>query len=85
VVDQTIGRRIVGGHGFGRLQLAENALGKLLSKLDTPLVKGIDVPNPTLNKDLHVGCRVSECVEAYAQTNRQRERERERERERWWA
>lgn len=52
VVDQPVGGRIVGSDLLTRAQLWQDALGELLSELNSPLVEGVDVPDDSLDKDL---------------------------------
>lgn len=52
VVDETIGRGIMRFDMARASQFRQNGLGQLLTKLDTPLIVRVDVPDGTLDKDL---------------------------------
>lgn len=51
-VDETVGGGIVARDLTAGDQLGKNLLGKLLAQLNSPLVKRVDVPDDTLDKDL---------------------------------
>jgi hypothetical protein len=49
-VDKGVGAAVVLADFTFTIQLAENALGKLLAELDAPLVEGVDVPDGALDE-----------------------------------
>lgn len=49
-VDESVGAAVVAADLALAIELAENALGKLLAELNTPLVVGVDVPDCALNE-----------------------------------
>lgn len=51
-VNEAVGGSIVGVDLAFLTQFRQDSLGQLLSEFDTPLVKGVDVPDDTLHEDL---------------------------------
>jgi len=53
VVDEPVGRTIMGRNGGFIRQFRKDGLGQLLAELNSPLVETVNVPDSTLHKDLH--------------------------------
>jgi hypothetical protein len=52
MIDQPIGRAVVGGDRAGRFELGQDRLRQLLAELDAPLVERVDVPDDALRENL---------------------------------
>ena len=55
-IDQGIGGRVVGSSCASFLNFRLDLLCKLLAKLDSPLVVGVNVPDDTLDEDFVLVC-----------------------------
>ena len=54
MVNETVSRGVVAGHGAVTGHLGLDGLGQLLAELDAPLVVGVDIPDDALGEDLHL-------------------------------